>query len=75
MPEKLKRLPVKSWLQVNLTVHTPSEDGYGMHGSGLIILNPPWTLLGTLQEVMPWLTQALAQDAGADYALEISKTP
>ncbi len=73
LPEKLKRLPVKSWLQVNLTVHTPSEDGYGMHGSGLIVLNPPWTLLGTLQKVMPWLTLALAQDEGADYSLEISK--
>lgn len=70
LPEKLKRLKVKDWLQVSLTVHAPAEDGYGMHGSGLIVLNPPWTLMGILREVMPVLTEALAQDEGAGFSLE-----
>ncbi len=70
LPEQLKQLPVKSWLHVALTVQTPSEDGFGMHGSGMFILNPPWTLYDTLKEVMPSLTRLLAQDDGAEFILE-----
>ena len=41
-----------------------------MHGSGLVIGNPPWTLHGVLQEAMPYLVQHLGQDEGAAYTLE-----
>ncbi len=68
--DKLKRLPARSWLHASLTVNTPSPDGFGMHGSGMFILNPPWTLHDTLKQTMPWLSAALAQDAGAGYVLE-----
>jgi len=70
LPEQLKQLPVKSWLHVALSVQTPSEDGFGMHGSGMFIVNPPWTLHGVLQEVMPYLVRHLGQDEGAAYMLE-----
>jgi 23S rRNA (adenine2030-N6)-methyltransferase len=70
LPEKLKRLPVKSWLHVALTVHTPSSDGIGMHGSGMFIINPPWTLHNTLAEIMPYLVRSLGQDGGAGFTLE-----
>jgi len=70
LPDKLKRLPVKSWLHVALHVQAPSEDGFGMHGSGMFVLNPPWTLHATLQEVMPKLVALLGQDAGARFVLE-----
>jgi len=70
LPEQLKELPVKGWLHVALSVQTPSEDGFGMHGSGMFIVNPPWTLHGMLQEVMPYLAQHLGQGEGAGYTLE-----
>ena len=38
LPDQLRRLPVKSWLHVALSVHIPSGDGVGMHGSGMFIL-------------------------------------
>lgn len=44
-----------------------------MHGSGMFILNQPWILRDTLAEVMPYLVQLLAQDAGAGFALEQSE--
>lgn len=70
LPEKLKRLPVSSWLHVGLTVQTPSKEGFGMHGSGLFVINPPWQLADSLKTVMPWLVQVLGQDGGAGYRLE-----
>ena len=70
LPERLRHLPIKSWLDVSLTVREPSPDGLGMHGSGMFIVNPPWTLPKLLQEVMPYLVRILGQDAGARYQLE-----
>lgn len=70
LPDKLKRLPITSWLNVSLDVSKPSEDGYGMHGSGLFVINPPWTLPDTLKTVMPWLVQVLGLDDGAAFGLE-----
>lgn len=70
LPDKLKRLPIKNWLHVALTVHTPSPDGFGMHGSGMFVINPPWTLHKTLEEIMPYLVKVLGQDAGAGFTLE-----
>ena len=70
LPEKLKRLPGISWLHVSMDVHKPAEDGFGMHGSGLFIINPPWTLPATLKKEMPWLVEVLGQDEGASFKLE-----
>jgi 23S rRNA (adenine2030-N6)-methyltransferase len=70
MVDKLKKLELKNWLHVSLTVQSPSIEGFGMHGSGLFVVNPPWTLPSTLQEIMPLLTKMLAQDTGAKFALE-----
>ena len=58
------------WLHVTLTVKRPAVDGLGLHGSGLFLVNPPWTLPDMLKEAMPWLVQALGQDDGASYGLE-----
>jgi 23S rRNA (adenine2030-N6)-methyltransferase len=69
LPEQLKKLPVKRWLDVTLSVCRPSADGFGMHGSGMFILNPPWTLAESLQTMLPWLTDTLAQGAGATHTL------
>ena len=41
-----------------------------MHGSGMFIINPPWTMHGVLQEVMPYLVRQLGQDEDAAYTLE-----
>jgi 23S rRNA (adenine2030-N6)-methyltransferase len=69
-PDSLKRIQRKEWLHVALTVKAPASDGFGLHGSGLFILNPPWDLPATLKEAMPCLVKALGQDASASYVLE-----
>ena len=70
LPKQLKKIPAKSWLHVTMSVQSSSSDGFGMHGSGMFILNPPWTLAETLKQTMPWLTEALRQDRGAGFTLE-----
>lgn len=69
LPLKLRRLPA-DWLDVSLAVQAPSGDGFGMHGSGLYIANPPWTLAGTLRENLPFLTRLLARDETAAWRVE-----
>ncbi len=73
LPEQLKQLPVKSWLHVALSVQAPSEDGFGMHGSGVFILNPPWLLHGVLQEVMPYMVKVLGQNGEGSFVLEFEE--
>jgi 23S rRNA (adenine2030-N6)-methyltransferase len=71
LPEKLRKLADK-WLDVSLTVHAPAPDGFGMHGSGLFIVNPPFTLADMLRQAMPVLVGLLGQDDAAGYTLETS---
>jgi 23S rRNA (adenine2030-N6)-methyltransferase len=70
LPERLKRLGAKSWLNVTLAIHGPAPDGFGLHNSGMFILNPPWTLEAQLKEVMPYLIEVLGVDDTAEYVLE-----
>jgi len=70
LPERISAVAGPSWLNVTLCVQAPSRDGFGMHGSGLFIVNPPWTLPKLLSDTLPWLKDALAQDEGAAYTLD-----
>jgi 23S rRNA (adenine2030-N6)-methyltransferase len=70
LPEKLKRLGAKSWLNVTLAIHGPAPDGFGLHNSGMFILNPPWTLEPMLRELMPYLVDVLGVDDSAGFVLE-----
>lgn len=69
-PAQLKQLQEKDWLHVSLTVRKPAGDGYGLHGSGMFILNPPWLLPKALERAMPYLAKVLAQDESAGFSLE-----
>ena len=76
LPQRLKATAdssaKKGWLHARLTVALADERGYGMMGSSVFVANPPHTLFGDLQPVMPWLAEALAQFDGAKSALEKS---
>ncbi|MBR7798576.1 23S rRNA (adenine(2030)-N(6))-methyltransferase RlmJ [Undibacterium sp. FT137W] len=74
LPERLKRIPVNGWLNVTLSISGPSPDGFGLHSSGMFIINPPWTLEATLREVMPYLTRVLGKDTGARYEITSGDT-
>ncbi len=70
-PKRLKRT-CKEYVHVALSVKTPSSDGFGMHGSGLFIVNPPFTLHEELAQALPILQDLLKEDKGAKFTLENS---
>ena len=74
LPDKLKGLGAANWLHASLEVKAPAKDGFGMNGSGMFIINPPWTLEKKLHETLPRLTELLAQDQGAKFTLESEST-
>jgi len=70
LPRRLEGLAPKGWLHARLTVQQPDSQGFGLAGSGMFILNPPYTLHDQLLAVLPYLTEVLAQYDGAKYLLE-----
>jgi 23S rRNA (adenine2030-N6)-methyltransferase len=74
LPERLKRIPANGWLNVTLSISGPTPDGFGLHSSGMFIINPPWTLEATLREVMPYLVRVLGKDVSAKFEIESGET-
>lgn len=57
----LEALGIPKILCAELSVRN-DRDTTGLSGSGLIIVNPPYTLKGELDTLLPWLTNVIAQD-------------
>lgn len=70
LPKRLTALAPKGWLHVRMTVRQPDRQGFGLMGSGMVVINPPWTLHAQLAEVMPYLVKALAQFDDASFHIE-----
>lgn len=61
------------WVNASLQVCRPASDGHGLHGSGMFVINPPWTLHDALSDALPWLAATLGQDSRAGYTLTRSR--
>jgi 23S rRNA (adenine2030-N6)-methyltransferase len=70
LPKRLEALAPKGWLHARLTVQQPDSQGFGLAGSGVFILNPPFTLHDELLAVLPYLVDVLGQYDEANYLLE-----
>jgi 23S rRNA (adenine2030-N6)-methyltransferase len=74
-PAKLKKAAgAAEWLHATLTPQRPPDSGIGMYGSGMFIVNPPWTLASSLKECLPWIADKLGQEIGnaANFRIETS---
>jgi 23S rRNA (adenine2030-N6)-methyltransferase len=52
-----------------LGIHADSKE-LGMTASGMIVINPPWTLVAEMTQVLPWLADILGTDGGGLYRIE-----
>jgi 23S rRNA (adenine2030-N6)-methyltransferase len=68
--DQLKAIQPNGWLHASLTVKAPPEDGFGLFGSGMFVLNPPYTLAADLKETLPYLVDVLGEDAKASFQLD-----
>ncbi|ENM5762733.1 23S rRNA (adenine(2030)-N(6))-methyltransferase RlmJ [Vibrio mimicus] len=63
MLEGLQGLGIRKILQIELGV-SPDTNERGMTASGMIVVNPPWTLESQMQTILPFLKQAIAPATG-----------
>lgn len=81
LPRRLQAIAARAgrpWLHAMLTVKSARTrtlpDGSvqrpGMPGSGMFVINPPFTLCEALKGALPQMAQLLAQDDHASYRLE-----
>jgi 23S rRNA (adenine2030-N6)-methyltransferase len=74
LPKRLQALAqevkTRGWLHARLTVQPLDAQGFGLAGSGVFLINPPWTLHAQLKEALPFLQAALAQYPGASHLLQ-----
>lgn len=60
MENRFKMSDVKNVLQVEYCQKADSDE-YGMTGTGLFIVNPPWTLNNHLQEILPCMKSIIGE--------------
>ena len=71
--ERLEKVLRQSGIQriqlyeLNVTADNPD---YGMTGSGMIVINPPWTLDKSMQQALPYLAHHLSDKGEGSYRIE-----
>lgn len=70
LPKRLEALAPKGWLHARLTVQAADAQGFGLAGSGMFVINPPFTLHERLAALLPYLVDVMGQVDDANYLLE-----
>ena len=63
LEETFKNSGIKN-IQLFELATTADTQGHGMTASGMIVINPPWTLKSIMDEVLVELTQLLSDPTG-----------
>jgi 23S rRNA (adenine2030-N6)-methyltransferase len=74
LPDRLIRAAdeaPKGWLHATLHLQAADAKGFGMMGSGMLVINPPHTLEPTLREGLPFLASVLTQIAKPSWSLDM----
>lgn len=64
LAKRVRKLGIAKVLRAEHLV-SPVRDQSRLNGSGLILVNPPWTLESELKVLLPALTQLLARETGS----------
>jgi 23S rRNA (adenine2030-N6)-methyltransferase len=68
LPARLAALAPGRWLRAELVVRA-AEATHGLYGSGVFVINPPYTLEAALAGCLPQLVTLLGRDRHAGFAL------
>lgn len=67
--KRLRRLGIPKILRAELIV-SPLRDPTRLNGSGLVLVNPPWTLESELKTLLPALLRVLAREGEGRFTLD-----
>jgi len=68
--ERMIKASTLSNVQLFELAQSPDSEIHGMTASGMIVVNPPWTLKNTMQEALPYLAEHLGQNKAGSYRIE-----
>lgn len=66
---RIKESGIKNIQRFELGIRQ-DQAGHGMTASGMIVINPPWTLATQLQALLPWLAEQLGESHEGFYRIE-----
>ncbi|MDP9499842.1 23S rRNA (adenine(2030)-N(6))-methyltransferase RlmJ [Bisgaard Taxon 45] len=65
----LENTGIRKILQIELAVR-PDSDQRGMTASGMIVINPPWTLEQQMKKILPYLTETLVPEGIGSWSVK-----
>lgn len=69
LEQAIKTSGLKNVQLFELGIKTDTHE-YGMTASGMIVVNPPWTLASEMQQTLPWLAKVLGIEDAGRYRIE-----
>ncbi|MDD1626515.1 MAG: 23S rRNA (adenine(2030)-N(6))-methyltransferase RlmJ [Methylococcaceae bacterium] len=69
LEKAIKTSGLKNVQLFELGIKTDTHE-HGMTASGMIVVNPPWTLVSEMQQTLPWLANTLGIDGAGKYRIE-----
>ncbi len=70
MQQQFSRSEVRNVLQIELQIAPDSEE-FGMTGTGLFIVNPPWTLHQQVENILPYFVQHMGSDGSRYFVKQL----
>ena len=69
LEKAIKTSGLKNVQLFELGIKTDTHE-HGMTASGMIVVNPPWTLVSEMQQTLPWLAKTLGIEGAGRYRIE-----
>jgi len=69
LEKAIKNSGIKNVQLFELGIKTDTHE-HGMTASGMIVVNPPWTLVADMQQILPWLADVLGIEGAGLYRIE-----
>ena len=69
LEKSIKTSGLKNVELFELGIKTDTHE-HGMTASGMIVVNPPWTLVPDMQQALPWLAKVLGIEGAGQYRIE-----
>lgn len=67
--KRLRETEIPKIMRIELAIRAPSSEPR-LDGTGMIVVNPPFTLESEMQTLLPCLTKLLAEEKGSNFSIQ-----